>query len=82
MNQYGENTTFFLCLQPYKAGYHIDIYVAFSKKSGAVTPALLGATLARNVLGDSSQFLPRTIEGVVDEVKKTGAEVTLVEAYP
>lgn len=82
MQQYGENTTFFLCLQPYTEGYHIDIYTAFSKQSGSFSAATLGATLARSVMGDSSQFLPRTINEVISEVEKTGAEVSLVEAYP
>lgn len=82
MSQYGENTTFFLCLQPYEVGYHIDIYTAFSKQSGGFSTATLGATLARTVVGDASQFLPRTIEEIIAEVEKAGADVTLVEAYP
>lgn len=82
MQQYGENTTFFLCLQPYTEGYHIDIYTAFSKQSGGFNAATLGATLARSVVGDSSQFLPRTINDVISEVESTGAQVNLVEAYP
>jgi hypothetical protein len=41
---------------------------------------VLGATLARTVVGDSSQFIPRTIAAMVDSVKATGAASTLVEA--
>lgn len=82
MSQYGENTTFFLCLQPYTDGYNIDIYTAFSKQSGGFSTATLGATLARSVVGDSSQFLPRTIDDIIGEVEETGAKVTLVETYP
>ena len=82
MSQYGENTVFHLCLQPYTEGYNIDIYTAFTKKSGGFSAATLGATLARSVTGDSSQFLPRTIDGIVTGVEEAGAEVTLVESYP
>lgn len=82
MSQYGENSTFFLCLQPYTEGYHIDIYTAFTKKSGGFSTATLGATLARTVVGDSSQFLPRTIDDIINEVRNTGADVALVEQYP
>lgn len=42
----------------------------------------LGATLARSVVGDTSQFSPRTIRAIVDGVAGTGATVKLVEAYP
>jgi hypothetical protein len=38
--------------------------------------------LARTVVGDTSQFIPRTIADVVDSVKATGATVTMTEAYP
>ena len=54
----------------------------FTKASGAFSAATLGATLARAVVGDSSQFIPRTIAQVVEAVKQTGAVVSLVEAYP
>lgn len=82
MARYGESTSFFLCLLPYRDGYHLDIYSEFSKHSGGVDPAALGAALARSVIGDSSQFTMKTIASVVDSIKATGANVNLVEAYP
>ena len=82
MARYGESTSFFLCLLPYRDGYHLDIYSEFSKRSGGIDPAALGAALARSVVGDSSQFTSNTIASVVDSIKATGATVTFIEAYP
>lgn len=82
MAKYGENSFFFLCVLPYRDGYQLDIYTKFSMASGGFSPQALGAALARNVTGDSSQFIPRTIASVIDAVKGAGAEVTLVESYP
>lgn len=82
MSKYGENTTFFLCVQPYVGGYWLTVYSTFSKTSGAVSPAILGADLARAFVGDSSQFIPRTVNDVLAGVKATGASVTVLEAYP
>lgn len=80
MARYGEGTTFFACVMPYQGGYSLNGYTTFAKASGGFSAATLGATLARKVVGDSSQFTPRTIAAVVDGVKATGAEVTLIEA--
>lgn len=80
--KYGEATTFFACLMPYKGGYGLNIFTTFSKASGGFNAATLGATLARTVTGDSSQFIPRTIASIVDSLKATGATVELIEAYP
>jgi outer membrane lipoprotein SlyB len=82
MARYGEGTTFFACLMPYQGGYALNVYTTFTKASGAFSAATLGATLARTVVGDSSQFLPRIIAQMVEGVKGTGASVTLVQAYP
>ena len=82
MSQYGEGTSFFLCLLPYQGGYHIDVYTSFTKASGSFSAATLGATLARTVVGDSSQFIPRTVKAVVDSVEAAGASVKLLEQYP
>lgn len=82
MARYGEGTTFFVCLMPYRGGYSLNIYTTFAKASGSFSAATLGATLARTVVGDSSQFIPRTISGIVDALKQAGAGVVLVEAYP
>ena len=82
MRQYGEGTTFFVCLMPYQGGHALNVYTTFTKASGAFSAETLGATLARTVVGDTSQFIPRTISNIVESVKATGATVTLVEAYP
>lgn len=82
MSKYAEGTSFFVCLMPYQGGYALDIYTTFTKSSGGFSAATLGATLARAAVGDSSQFIPRTIAEIVNSVKQTGAIVTMTEAYP
>jgi hypothetical protein len=82
MSRYGETTSFFLCLLPYKDGYHMDIHVSFTKKSGSFSAETLAATMVSSVTGDSSQYIPRTIKAVVDSVAATGAAPKLVEQYP
>ncbi len=63
------------------AGHSLNIYTTFTKVSGSVSAATLGATLMRPFVGDSGQFIPRTIGQIVEGLQKTGAAVTLVEAY-
>lgn len=82
MSSYGEGTTFFACLMPYQGGYSLNIYTTFTKASGAINAATLGATIMRPFVGDSGQFIPRTIGQIVEGVQQTGATVKLVEAYP
>lgn len=82
MSSYGEATTFFACLMPYQGGYSLNIYTTFTKASGAINAATLGATIMRPFVGDSGQFIPRTIGQIVEGVQQTGATVKLVEAYP
>lgn len=82
MARYGENTMFFLCVQPYADGYWLTVYSTFSKSSGGVSPGALGADLARAFVGDSSQFIPRTVNDVIASVKATGATVAVLESHP
>ena len=82
MAAYGEATSFFACLMPYQGGYSLNVYTTFSEASGSFNAATLGATLARPLVGDTSQFIPRTLAQIVAGVQKTGATVTLLEAYP
>jgi hypothetical protein len=82
MRKYGEATSFFACVMPYQDGWSLNVYTTFRKASGAFNAQTLAATLVRPLTGDSSQFIPRTIDGVVEAVKATGATVTLVEAFP
>jgi hypothetical protein len=80
--RYGEGTTFFACLMPYQGGWGLNIVTTFSKASGAFSAATLAATLVRPLTGDSGQFIPRTIREIVEAVKATGADVTLMESCP
>ena len=82
MRKYGEATSFFACVMPYQDGWSLNVYTTFRKASGAFNAQTLAATLVRPLTGDSSQFIPRTINGMVEAVKATGATVTLVEAFP
>jgi hypothetical protein len=82
MSKYAEGTTFFACMMPYQGGYALDVYTTFRKASGAFNASIMAATLGRTVMGDSSQFIPRTIGQIVDSIKQTGATVTMTEAYP
>ena len=68
MGRYGEGTTFFACVMPYKSGWALNVHTTFVKASGAFSAATLGATLARTVVGDSSQFIPRTLAAMVDNL--------------
>lgn len=77
-----ENTTFFVCLLPYVDGYHMNIYYTFTKVSGGFSAQMLGKSLARSLVGDSSQFIPRTIAALRDAAAQTGGTVELVESYP
>jgi hypothetical protein len=77
-----ENTTFFVCLIPYTQGYHMDIYYTFTKVSGGMSSEALGAALAQSVVGDSSQFIPRTILALEQAVQNAGGQLNLVEKYP
>ena len=82
MGRYGEATSFFVCVLAHQGGWTLNIHTRFSKASGAFNAATLGATLARTVVGDSSQFIMRTIDALVDGIKATGALVMLTESYP
>ncbi len=82
MKDYGENATFTVCLWQYKDGYHLDFYTKFDRVSGGVSTKTLAATLMRPLTGDSSQFIPRTINNVVAEVQKLGLQTSVVESYP
>lgn len=82
MAKYGETTSFFLCVLPYQGGYHMDIYVSFTKKTGSFSVDTMAAGLVSSMTGDSSQFIPRTIKSVVDAVAATGAAPVLIEQFP
>lgn len=82
MSSSGESTLVFACLMPYKGGYGLDIVARFSEREGGFSPQSMGTSLARMVVGDSSQFIPRTVKSIVDSVQATGVQVAQVEDYP
>lgn len=77
----GGDTTFFLCVIPYKAGYSVNIYSTFSSTSGGISVDALGAALAKSVVGDSSQYIPRTMKEVRTESERAGAKVSVIDSY-
>jgi hypothetical protein len=77
-----EKTTFFVCLMPYQKGYHLNVYFKYFKSSGGLSSEALGRALAQSVVGDSSQFIPRTIGALENAVRSGGVEPTLLESYP
>ncbi len=80
MASYGENTQFYTCLWQYEGGYHVDVYTQFDIKTGGLSN--LGVDLIRGVMGDSSQFIPRTISSIKSNLNALNAEATIVTAYP
>lgn len=82
MSSYGESTSFFLCLIPYQSGYHLNLYSTYTKSTGGFGARALGHSLARAVVGDTSSQSQRTFDVIVEELKKNGAQLTLVEAFP
>ncbi|WP_440056643.1 hypothetical protein ACSLBF_21265 (plasmid) [Pseudoalteromonas sp. T1lg65] len=77
-----EDTTFFTCLMPYKDGYKMNIYYSFTKVSGGFSSQALGRALAQSVVGDSSQFIPRTIAALEEAVTSNGVKLDLIDSYP
>lgn len=77
-----ENTTFFVCLIPYQKGYQLDVYYKFIKVSGGLSTQAMGSALAQSVIGDSSQFIPKTIAALEQAVKDSGIQPQLVDSYP
>ena len=80
MRSSGEQTDIHLCVWEYSAGYHIDFYVKYTEATGGLSPELLGATLAKSLIGSSAQFIPRTINSVRTTASQYG-KVTVVDSY-
>lgn len=76
MAGYGESTGYYVCLWPYQDGVSLDIFTSFSIQSGGI--ANIGTDLARSVVGDSSQFIQRSIDAVLENVRASGASVEKV----
>ncbi|QOL50745.1 hypothetical protein [Massilia litorea] len=69
------------CLYPYKTGYHLDMYAAFTKKEGGWLAWPRRATGA--VLGTPEKYVEQTMLDLVRTIRETTkAQVALVEAKP
>lgn len=75
------DTTFFLCVVPYKAGYSINIYSTFSSTSGGFSVNALSSALAKSIAGDSSQFIPRAMNEVRTAAESVGGKVSIIDSY-
>lgn len=69
------------CLYPYKAGYHLDLYAAITRKQGGWLGWPRRALDA--VLGTPDRYAEKTMLDVVRTIREqTNAQVALVEARP
>ena len=69
------------CLYPYKSGYHLDMYAAFSKKEGGWLEWPRRAT--GMVMGTPEKYVEKTMLDIVRTIRQTtNAQVALVEAKP
>ena len=69
------------CLYPYKTGYHLDMYAAFTKKEGGWLAWPRRAT--GMVLGTPEKYVEKAMLDLVRTIRETTrAQVALVEARP
>lgn len=69
------------CLYPYKSGYHLNMYAAFSKKEGGWLAWPRHAT--GMVMGTPEKYVEKTMLDIVRTIRQsTNAQVALVEAKP
>ncbi|KIF83302.1 hypothetical protein [Noviherbaspirillum autotrophicum] len=78
---YGQQTQYFVCVMPYAAGYRTAVYASYSKASGLLSPATLGADLASLLVGEGSQFIPRLMAGVKTAMEANLHNVKVVQSY-
>jgi len=89
MAKYGESTYHRACLFPYQGGYRVNYFAIFGMQSGAgnrnpnVLAAMLGRAMAGAVgLGNSSNFINKTLERMESNLKEQGMEARLVQLHP
>lgn len=89
MAKYGESTYHRACLFPYQGGYRVNYFAIFGMQSGAgnknpnVLAAMLGRAMAGAVgLGNSSNFINKTLERMENNLKEQGMEARLVQLHP
>lgn len=78
---WGETTSFFVCVVQYQQGYHIDVYTTFVQKSGGLSIDAMSQSLARSIVGDTSQIIPRTMKGIEVALSKKNLETKIVDSY-
>lgn len=77
----GQDMHIVACLYPYKTGYHLNLYAAFTKKEGGWLEWPRRAT--GMVLGTPEKFAEKTMLDLVRTIRETTkAQVALVEAKP
>lgn len=74
--KFGEDTRFVTCIFPYTGGFSVSVWHRYSQNNNN-----LGASLARGVVGDSSQFIPRTIESIVAGIRMAGFQPIETESF-
>ncbi|QYJ98131.1 lipoprotein [Shewanella alkalitolerans] len=78
---FSEKTSFFICVVQYQQGYHVDIYSTFQQSSGGLSVNALSASLARSIVGDTSQIIPRTMKRVELALSNENLETKVVDSY-
>jgi hypothetical protein len=78
---WSEKTTFFICVVQYQKGYHVDVYTTFEQQSGGLSVSALSQTVARSLVGDTSQHIPRTMKRLEDAMKAISSEATVIDSY-
>jgi len=69
------------CLYPYKTGYHLDMYAAFSKKEGGWLA--WPRRVSGKFFGTPEKYVEKTMLDIVRTIRETTkAQVALVEARP
>lgn len=75
------NLTLYSCLYRYKAGYNLDMYAVFQKKSGGVGGVFQKGADA--LVGDAESWVSKTIVDTVRSIEgASGAKAVHVEGQP
>ena len=75
---YGEGTEYTACLWPHQRGTRLDVYASYTRQSGGASAASLGAQIASSALGSSAQFIDKTRDGIVTELRRADGTVVKV----
>jgi hypothetical protein len=70
-----------MCLFPYKAGYHLNMYAIFTKKEGGLMQ--MSRAMAAAMVGTPEEWTEKTMLDVVRNIRaNVPAQVALLEAQP